>query len=321
MQVSTRSAAAGLLLLAAGLLHAQQRADSDFDATVANPAYAGDGPLVAIDEAHGNFHTLDGNYAPFAALLENDGYRVVTGRDRFDEGALDGVNVLVVANANVGNRGESALADAEVAAVRDWVQAGGSLLLIADHAPFGASVANLGAAFGVEMGQGWVFDVEDGRFITRLLFSGENGRLGTHAVVRGRDDSERVGTVQSFAGQSLGAPEGATVLLKLSPTAREAANTDDLNAEAAAYRENAAGNVGSHSRPVGGRAQALVMPVGDGRLAVLGEAAMFSAQVVTLPGQDGKPVTFKAGMNLPGNDNRQFALNLLHWLSGLLEEE
>jgi hypothetical protein len=26
----------------------------------------------------------------------------------------------------------------------------------------------------------------------------------------------------------------------------------------------------------------------------------------------------KFGMNIPGNDNRQFALNLMHWLSGLL---
>ncbi len=25
------------------------------------------------------------------------------------------------------------------------------------------------------------------------------------------------------------------------------------------------------------------------------------------------------GMNVPGNDDRQFALNALHWLSGLLK--
>ena len=27
----------------------------------------------------------------------------------------------------------------------------------------------------------------------------------------------------------------------------------------------------------------------------------------------------KFGMNVPGIDNRQMALNILHWLSGLLE--
>jgi hypothetical protein len=44
---------------------------------------------------------------------------------------------------------------------------------------------------------------------------------------------------------------------------------------------------------------------------ITGEATMFSAQVVKMPGQP----DFKAGMNLPGNDDRQFALNVLHWLS------
>jgi hypothetical protein len=52
-----------------------------------------------------------------------------------------------------------------------------------------------------------------------------------------------------------------------------------------------------------------------GRLVVLGEAAMLSAQIATFA--DGSVA--KAGMNVPGNDNRQFALNALHWLSGLVD--
>jgi hypothetical protein len=32
-----------------------------------------------------------------------------------------------------------------------------------------------------------------------------------------------------------------------------------------------------------------------------------------------RTVTFKMGMNAPGNNDRQFALNVLHWLSGLLD--
>jgi hypothetical protein len=39
---------------------------------------------------------------------------------------------------------------------------------------------------------------------------------------------------------------------------------------------------------------------------------MLSAQVAG----DG---SFKMGMNAGGIDNKQFALNILHWLSGLLE--
>ncbi len=47
-----------------------------------------------------------------------------------------------------------------------------------------------------------------------------------------------------------------------------------------------------------------------GRLAVFGEAAMFSAQ---LSGPDRRPM----GMNAPvARDNYRYVLNILHWLSG-----
>jgi hypothetical protein len=39
------------------------------------------------------------------------------------------------------------------------------------------------------------------------------------------------------------------------------------------------------------------------------EAAMLTAQ------EDGGR---KIGMNAPGNDNRQFVLNMMHWLAGIL---
>lgn len=53
------------------------------------------------------------------------------------------------------------------------------------------------------------------------------------------------------------------------------------------------------------------MPLGP-VVAAFGEAAMFSAQV----GSDREPM----GMNDPEADqNYQFVLNVMHWLSGLLE--
>jgi hypothetical protein len=62
-----------------------------------------------------------------------------------------------------------------------------------------------------------------------------------------------------------------------------------------------------------GRAQAVAFKSGKGRVVVLGEAAMMSAGIVL---EDGKE-KYKVGMNFPGVDNRQFALNVMHWLSGL----
>ncbi len=55
----------------------------------------------------------------------------------------------------------------------------------------------------------------------------------------------------------------------------------------------------------------MAFPFGKGRVVVMGEAAELSAQVAGLDR--------KMGMNVPGIDNRQMALNILHWLSGLLE--
>ena len=55
----------------------------------------------------------------------------------------------------------------------------------------------------------------------------------------------------------------------------------------------------------------MAFSLGKGRVVVMGEAAELSAQVVG----DGE----KFGMNVPGIDNRQMALNIMHWLSGLLE--
>lgn len=51
---------------------------------------------------------------------------------------------------------------------------------------------------------------------------------------------------------------------------------------------------------------------GKGRVVVLGEAAMLTAQVFRPPG-----LMIRLGMEYPGSDNRQLALNIMHGLSGL----
>jgi len=318
IQRSFVASCAAVLLAAIGVAAQQQMVDPDFKVIVDNPAYPNGGPTVAIDEAHSNFHTAGGQYKPFADLLTHDGYHVTSSTRKFDPGVFAGVDVLVVANANARSFTASAFSEAECDVVRDWVQTGGSLLLISDHAPFGTSAANLAERFAVRMGKGWVFEPTTDSITTQLTFSRENGLLGSHAVLNGRNAGEVVKTVKSFTGQSLSGPQGAIVLLKLTDAAREAPTTEDLDAEAAARSQSApVGIAGTHSVSAAGRSQGLALTFGKGRVVVIGEAAMFSAQVVTLP-QGDRQVTFKAGMNAPGNDDRQFALNVVHWLSGLL---
>lgn len=304
-------------------LLAQQMADPNFKATVERPAYTSEHPRVVIDEAHANFHTADGRYKPFADLLRSDGYEVVPGAKKFEKGSLDGVRVLVIANAAAPDASADssgpAFGEEECDVVRDWVRAGGSLLLIADHAPFGSATEILAQRFGVDMGKGYVFDLSnyDGS-PTTLVFSRENGLLGDHPITRGRNAAEVVKRVVSFTGQSLSVPEGATVLMKLSPTAAEAPSHPALHAAVETkLRGTAPDDTQPAPTPAGGRAQGIAFTFGKGRVVVMGEAGMFSAQVIRFE-QAGQPQEFKMGMNVKGSDDRQLLLNVLHWLSGLL---
>jgi hypothetical protein len=311
-------------LLVCTWMFGQQVADPNFDASVKNPAYTSEHPKVMIDEAHRNFHTAAGRYRAFAELLRHDGYEVVSGTKPFAAESLAGVRVLVIANALGGeaNAGTDTSVPAftaeECEAVAKWVRGGGSLLLISDHTPFGMAAENLGTAVGVQMGKGFVMSLDakttDGEEPTRLLFSRENGLLGEHAIMRGRNDAEKINRVVAFTGQSLSVPEGAVALMKLAPAALEAPS----RSEARALYEDASKAESSHT-PLQTKhgastkgAQGIAFRLGKGRVVVLGEAAMMSAQVVGPKGEG------KMGMNAPGNDDRQFALNTLHWLSGLL---
>lgn len=311
------------LLLSLGI-QAQQMADPDFKASVERPAYTRNHPSVVIDEAHSNFHTAGGRYKPFADLLRSDGYDVRPGTKKFEKGGLKGVRVLVISNATApaaGRDSDPAFAEQECEVISDWVRSGGSLLLIADHAPFGSAARNLARRFGIEMGDGFVFDAAHSEGNpTNLVFSQENGLLGTHPLLRGRRPSEQVKLVLAFTGQSLSIPRGAVPLLRLGATAYESPSRGDLSAalraSAGAGEENEKAYDG-HAQSVGGRAQGIAMRFGRGRLVVLGEAAMFSAQVVRFT-EGEQQRELKMGMNLPGSDDRQFALNVMHWLSGLL---
>lgn len=281
---------------------AQQMADPDFDTRVAKPAFVSSKPRLMFDEAHNNFHTSTGRYKPFADLIGNDGYQVTPNKARFTKKSLEGFAVLVIANASGGGeRGASAFTDEECDAVRDWVQAGGSLLLIADHAPFGKAAESLAKRFAVEMSTTYTLDeknYEKSMGATCLVFSSDNKLLGDHSIIRGRGPSEAIRKVTTFTGQSLKGPKGSVAFLALADTA------EDLDRANNDKRVSAAG-----------RAQGLALQAGKGRVVVMGEAAVLSAQVVKL---QEKPA-FRMGMNFPGSDNRQLALNIMHWLSRVLD--
>lgn len=301
---------AALMFMIQATAFGQQQADPDFKIIVEKPAYTKNKPRVLFDEAHHNFHTTEGRYKPFATLVRSDGYEITPNRKPFSRKLLDGYDILISANAlGAARLGDTdaykpAFTDAECDAVRDWVRAGGSLLLIADHAPIGAANMNMAERFGVEMRNGATLDPKHaapGERASFLLFSRENKLLADHAITRGRNARETVRRVMTFTGQSLSVPNDAVPLLKLADSAVDRLTS---TTRPATRREVSAA----------GRAQGLAMQFGQGRVVILGEAAMLSAQRAVRGDK-----VFKMGMNRENIDNRRFALNIMHWLSGLLD--
>lgn len=289
----------------------EQLFDPGFDARVARPAYSSARrPKVLFDEGHFNVHTSGGTYKPFSELLTNDGYRVSPNKERFSGKSLKGYDVLVIANA-LGGAGDTpqaaqpAFTDEECDAMRDWVRAGGALLLVADHNPAASAAEGLARRFGVDMSRGLTYD-ESHYFKpegakTFLEFTRDGGLLGDHPITRGRNATEGITRVVSFAGQSLKGPPGSVALLNLSGSAMDLSFPDRKSRVSAA-----------------GRSQALAMTFGKGRVVVAGEAGMLTAQVIT-DATGASPRERRLGMNTPNTDNRQLALNIMHWLSRLLK--
>lgn len=290
------------LALASSAAMAQQTVDTEGDLTVDHPLYAREqGPIVAIDAAHNNFHTAEGRYAPFAEVLRNDGYRVQSLTSAITPSGLAPVRVLVISNAlseeNVTEwrlPAPSAFTAQEVQAVSEWVRQGGSLFLIVDHMPFPGAMGSVASAFGFEFDNSIAVPATPGL----ELFSQANGGLLDNEIVRGDLSGAPVTEVRTFTGSSFRAPPDAVPIMRLgsgwtiifpevwgqiTPTTRRRPSTSaDLRAAALKF--------------------------GKGRIVVVSEAAAFSAQATPVG-----PVGFRAEH---ASQNKQLLLNIMHWLSG-----
>ncbi len=293
-----------VLVAAAGIGSAQQMPDLKYKPLLPRPAYeAGKGPHVAIDEAHYNFHTAGGRYQPFAELLRRDGYCVDALRQSFSARSLKDVDVLVISNAlhernskDWMRQAPSAFTKDEIGALHGWVETGGSLFLIADHAPFPAAAHDLAKAFDVEFRNGYA---KAGHWKAGRPESFEYGTgLKESAITRGRSGDEKVTKVVTFTGSAFKPPKGAIPVLVF--------GADSVLYERKGREKNQAEML---KVPIEGWYQGAVLKVGRGRVAVFGEAGMFSAQ---LAGPKQRPM----GMNSPeAKQNHQLLLNVMHWLS------
>lgn len=182
----------------------------------------------------------------------------------------------------------------ECDAVQDWVYNGGRLLLVTDHAPYSAGAEYLAKQFGVSLSKsnGTLdpnhHDVSPApRIFTEkgnsgwLTFSFDNGLLKDHPITQGRNDEERINRVITYFGNSLEASKNGISFLTLSSSAIDVFQDGE-------------------EISVAGHAQGVAEVFGKGRVVVLGEMGMLMV------------------LNRRGYDNKQLALNIMHWLSGSL---
>jgi hypothetical protein len=286
-------------------LQAQQVPDRSFRPPPFTPKFAsGDGPSILIDAGHGNFHTADGGYLPFATVLRKDGFRVRSVAGEFSRSTLGDAALLVVVNAlherNIRRWRppiHQAIAQREVEALVSWAKQGGSLFLVADHQPFPAAVSALASAFGFEFHNGWA--VQAPHWSTDFGFRRTDGSLADHVAVSGSRRGESAEKVITFGGSAFRGPPEAISLMTFGEGFYSFQPKDRR-----AFDEESDPHIA-----IDGWSQGAVRRFGKGRVAVFGEAAMFTAQ---LAGKGRQPF----GFNLPeAEDNVKLLLNTVRWLT------
>jgi hypothetical protein len=295
----------GLVALAPQAKAQRQLPDMEFSYVNASPAWpAGGGPEILLSTRESGF-VERGSLDPLARLAETDGFKV----SRIDgplTGPFDGT-ILVIANPFLESFKEypamtppSAFSPEEIEAVRKWVEGGGSLLLLADHAPLGGGSSDLAKAFGFEFLNGHTAqtaaaDSGDRRVV--ITFTPDNGLASESPLTDGSTGREKVARFQAFGGQSFIPPADARPVLTI-PQGWSAIFTYRLEREIrTAPRIDASG-----------MSQGATLEYGKGRVAVFAEAGGFTAQII-----DGEE---KFGFNTPeGAGNPEFILATLRWLA------
>ncbi len=285
-------------------------ADPKFDTTVSAPSFGfGKGPVVLMDEGHKNFHAASGRYKPVTDVLRNDGFQVDVHKGVFTKSSLQDADVLIVASAvgDIDPRDPqkwklpvpSAFTDEEILTVVEWVRGGGALLLVVDYMPVAGMSAGLAAGFGVHVANGYAYE---GGGENKILFSKTTGSLRSHLITDGANSKHGIDRVHTFAGTALLMPPGGEPLLVFGPDAY-------LLTPAVIPPPDTAPPANAPRRSIQGWSQGAVLEFGAGRLAVFGEAAVFSAQRY--------PNGTVMGMNHPlAGQNKQFLINVTRWLAG-----
>lgn len=292
-----------LLLMIVQIPVELQAPDYRFRPAVFEPAYPdGNGPTIYVDAAHNNIHTLKDRLIITGKLLSQDGYKVqqlekkiVTGQELADCQIYLVVNPLHDRNLKVWeNPTYPAFTEQEISHIGEWVQDGGSLMLVVDHMPVSGAAYTLAKVFGFELKNGHTHQIpwERDNWFIRDGYS-----LSDNIITNGFHSEERVDSVLAFGGSSFLYPEDAISILSLDSFYYQW-EPDKVWEFLLEDRYSADGySMGAFKK------------FGNGKVIVFSEAMMITAQL------GGGLSWIKLGMNSKDKpDNYQLLLNSIHWL-------
>ncbi|MFD2965808.1 hypothetical protein [Sphingobacterium bambusae] len=278
----------------------QQVSDQDYHYAILDPLYhAGTGPQVLFDEAHHNGVSLRGTYAAFGKLLEADGYRIASTREKISRHSLKGVSIYATVNAtydltdwNLPAR--SAFSEQEIAILVSWVKSGGNLLLITDHMPCGGAISQLAAEFGINVINGFAVRI-DGK---PEIFSKARKTLHSSQLTENRT----IDSIMCWGGTGFLVPSHAHVVSTLGADYKIYLPSDIKQMEKKRRYDSIPFITGI------GLVNGAYLNFGQGRIFIYGDGAPFSAQLQGIHSE-------KRGINHPSaTDHPQFIRNIIHWL-------
>ncbi|MFI5103290.1 MAG: hypothetical protein ACHP79_00070 [Terriglobales bacterium] len=309
--------------------------DETYSPHIEHPAFNKDGPVVLLDEGHGNPH-FD---KAFAKLVSADGYQVRVSRDKLTYEDLGKARILVIMNSGLFmplswlENPHPLFSDVEAAAVRDWVLGGGSLLFAPN-----TSKAEAGDMVLSRLGLELIYDpVSDPDLVTvssatkspfgSKAFVRERNMLASHGIMAGRSEAERVDTVMINGFKAFrNVPDNAIALFHCSGKANYTPRDALLKKQALEAARAVQTGPQTESQPLAGlRVAPIPVPgipvavaftLGKGRVVVLGGSSPISSVVRETVFQGQKAVQTSG---LKDADNQKFTLNTMHWLTGLME--
>ena len=279
----------------------QQVADEAFNYHISAPQYrTASGPIIIFDEAHNNASTLRGAYAGFGKLLTSDGYKIRSSAEKVTFELLKNVKIYVTGNAmydmedwNLPAR--SAFSQEEINVLSKWVASGGSLFMVTDHMPCGASVNELAGRFGINIINGFAIRTDG----LPEVFSKGKHNLKSNEITSAR--GKEIDSIMCWGGTGFIVPPQAHVISALGENYHIY-----LPSEVSQIKKRLADTIPYISGT--GLVNGAYLSFGKGRIVVFGDGAPFSAQIQGIK-------SAKRGMNHPSaTQNAQFLLNIIHWL-------